>query len=105
MATAQAPAESSKVNWADVGFKILSLLILPLLGIGVSMYTDLSVMRERVSQIQTQQTESRTQIEAVNNRINQIAMTVQETNGQIRQLSTVLDIIRTQISTTRQGGR
>lgn len=102
MATAQAPAEP-KVNWADVGFKILSLLILPLLGIGVSMYTDLSVMRERVSQIQTQQTESRTQMDTVNNRINQIAMTVQETNGQIRQLGAVLDLIRSQ--TSRQGGR
>ena len=67
------------------------------------MYTDLSVMRERVSQIQTQQTESRTQMDTVNNRINQIAMTVQETNGQIRQLGTVLDLIRSQ--TSRQGGR
>ena len=99
------PPAEAKVNWADVGFKVLSLLILPLLGIGVSMYTESSVMRERITQIQTQQTANNNQIEATNTRINQIALTVQETNGQVRELGTVLGIIRSQITGRQLGDR
>lgn len=99
-----ATPEPSKTNWTDLGFKILSVLVLPLLAIGVSMYTDASVTRERISQIQAQQSDHRTQIESVNTRINQIAMTVQETNGQVRELRTVLDIIRSQVSRAPGGG-
>jgi septal ring factor EnvC (AmiA/AmiB activator) len=89
---------SNKTNWVDLGFKLLSLLFLPLFGLGVSMYTEASLTRERVSQIQHQQDEAKTQIEAVNTRINQIALTVQDTNGQIHELRTVIEIIRDQVS-------
>lgn len=95
---------ATKTNWVDLSFKLLSLLFLPLFGLGVSMYTEASLMRERVSQVQRQQDETKTQVESVNTRINQIALTVQDTNGQIRELRTVMDIIRDQVSHST-GGR
>jgi len=102
MATVTPPADP-KTNWAEVGWKVLSLLILPLLGLGMTMYADASVVRERITQMQSQQAEHRTQIESVNTHINAIAMTVQETNGQVRELRTVLDIIRGQVTRSSRG--
>ena len=94
-----------KTNWLDLGMKLLSLLILPLLGLGVSMYTEASVTRERVTQLQHEIQQNRTQLESVDTRINQISLTVQETNGQIHELRTILDIIRSQVSTRPTGAR
>ena len=85
---------TSKIDWLETGCKVLAVLVIPLLGLGVSMYTDASVTRERVTQIQRRLDEDRTQIESVNTRINQIALTVQDTNGQIRELRCLLDVIR-----------
>lgn len=93
------------MHWFDLGMKLLSLLILPLLGLGVSMYTEASVTRERVAQIQQETQLNRTQLASVDTRINQISLTVQETNGHIRELRTVLDIIRGQISDCPSGSR
>lgn len=93
------------MHWLDLGMKLLSLLILPLLGFGVSMYTEASVTRERVAQIQQETQLNRTQLASVDTRINQISLTVQETNGHIRELRTVLDIIRGQISDRPSGSR
>jgi len=93
------------MHWLDLGMKLLSLLILPLLGLGVSMYTEASVTRERVAQIQQETQRNRTQLASVDTRINQISLTVQETNGHIRELRTVLDIIRGQISDRPSGSR
>lgn len=94
-----------KMHWLDLGMKLLSLLILPLLGLGVSMYTEASVTRERVTQLQHETQQNRTQLESVDTRINQISLTVQETNGQIHELHTILDIIRAQVSTRPTGAR
>lgn len=91
---------STKTHWVDLGFKFLSLLFIPLFGLGVSMYTEASLLRERMAQVQHQQDKNQTQIESVNTRINQIALTVQDTNGQIHELRTVMDIIRAQVSHT-----
>jgi len=98
-------ATSKAVDWLETGWKVLAVLVIPLLGLGVSMYTDASITRERVTQIQRRLDEDRTQIESVNARINQISLTVQDTNGQIRELRTVLDIIRTQVTRTSEVGR
>ena len=87
-----------KMHWLDLGMKLISLLILPLLGLGVSMYTEASVTRERVTQLQHETQQNRTQLESVDTRINQISLTVQETNGQIHELRTILDIIRAQVT-------
>lgn len=89
-----------KMNWMDLGMKLISLLILPLMGLGVSMYTEASVTRERVTQIQHESQQNRTQLESVDTRINQISLTVQETNGQVHELHTILDIIRGQVAST-----
>jgi hypothetical protein len=89
---------TSKIDWLETGWKVLAVLVIPLLGLGVSMYTDASVTRERVTQIQRRLDEDRTQIESVNTRINQIALTVQDTNGQIRELRSLLDVIRSQVT-------
>jgi septal ring factor EnvC (AmiA/AmiB activator) len=89
---------TSKLDWLETGWKVLAVLVIPLLGLGVSMYTDASVTRERVTQIQRRLDEDRTQIESVNTRINQIALTVQDTNGQIRELRSLLDVIRSQVT-------
>ncbi len=94
-----------KMHWLDLGMKLLSLLILPLLGLGVSMYTEASVTRERVTQLQHETQQNRTQLGSVDTRINQISLTVQETNGQIHELRTILDIIRAQVSTRPTGAR
>ena len=94
-----------KMHWLDLGMKLLSLLILPLLGLGVSMYTEASVTRERVAQLQHETQQNRAQLESVDTRINQISLTVQETNGQIHELRTILDIIRSQVSTRTTGAR
>ncbi len=91
-------ATTKPVDWLEVGWKVLAVLVIPLLGIGVSMYTDASLTRERITQIQKRLDEDRTQIESVNARINQISLTVQDTNSQIRELRTVLDIIRSQVT-------
>jgi septal ring factor EnvC (AmiA/AmiB activator) len=96
---------SKSVDWLEVGWKVLAVLILPVLGIGVSMYTEASLTREKIAQVQRRLDEDRTQIESVNARINQISLTVQDTNGQIRELRTVLDIIRTQVTRTSEVGR
>lgn len=96
---------SKSVDWLEVGWKVLAVLILPVLGIGVSMYTEASLTREKITQVQRRLDEDRTQIESVNARINQISLTVQDTNGQIRELRTVLDIIRTQVTRTSEVGR
>lgn len=92
-------------HWVDLGMKLISLLILPLLGLGVSMYTEASVTRERVAQLQHDTQQNRTQLESVDTRINQISLTVQETNGQIHELRTILDIIRSQIVSQPQPTR
>lgn len=97
-------ATATKTNWVDLSFKILSLLILPLLGFGVSMWTEQSVNRERVAQIQRRMDEDHSQIASVDTRINQIALTVQETNGQIRELRAILGVIRDQVSRPPLGG-
>lgn len=89
-----------KTNWQDLAFKVLTLFIIPLFGLGVSMYTESSLTRERVTQIQRRLDEDKAQIESVNNRLNQIALTMQDTNGQIRELHTILDIIRERVSQT-----
>lgn len=94
-----------KMHWLDLGMKLMSLLILPLLGLGVSMYTEASVTRERVTQIQQETQQNRTQLASVDTRINQISLTVQETNGQIHLLRTVLDIIRGQVTSRPTGAR
>ncbi len=94
-----------KMHWLDLGMKLMSLLILPLLGLGVSMYTEASVTRERVTQIQQETQQNRTQLASVDTRINQISLTVQETNGQIHELRTVLDIIRGQVTSRPTGAR
>lgn len=95
-----------KMHWlVDLGMKLMSLLILPLLGLGVSMYTEASVTRERVTQIQQETQQNRTQLASVDTRINQISLTVQETNGQIHELRTVLDIIRGQVTSRPTGAR
>lgn len=94
-----------KMHWLDLGVKLMSLLILPLLGLGVSMYTEASVTRERVTQIQQETQQNRTQLASVDTRINQISLTVQETNGQIHELRTVLDIIRGQVTSRPTGAR
>jgi septal ring factor EnvC (AmiA/AmiB activator) len=86
------------VDWLETGWKVLAVLVIPLLGLGVSMYTDASITREKISQIQRRLDEDRTQIESVNTRINQIALTVQDTNGQIRELRSLLDLIRAQVT-------
>lgn len=91
-------ATNKTVNWMETGWKVLTVLVLPLLGLGVSMYTDASITREKISQIQRRLDEDRTQIESVNARINQIALTVQDTNGQIRELRSLLDLIRAQVT-------
>lgn len=94
-----------KMHWLDLGMKLMSLLILPLLGLGVSMYTEASVTRERVTQIQQETQQNRTQLASVDTRINQISLTVQETNGQIHELRTVLDIIRGLVTSRPTGAR
>lgn len=86
------------VDWLETGWKVLAVLVIPLLGLGVSMYTDASITREKITQIQRRLDEDRTQIESVNTRINQIALTVQDTNGQIRELRSLLDLIRAQVT-------
>lgn len=91
-------ASKPKMDWLDLGMKLISLLILPLLGLGVSMYTEASVTRERVNQLQHDTQQNRAQLESVDTRINQIALTVQETNGRVHELRTILDIIRAQVS-------
>ena len=87
-----------KTNWLEIGLRLLSLLILPILGFGVTLYTDASVTREKITQIQQQTQQNQTQIESVDSRINQISQTVTETNGQVHELRTVLEIIRQQVS-------
>lgn len=94
-----------KMHWLDLGMKLLSLLILPILGLGVSMYTEASVTRERVTQIQQETQLNRTQLASVDTRINQISVTVQETNGRILELRTILDMIRGQITAHPLGAR
>jgi TolA-binding protein len=90
--------EQPKVNWLDLAFKVLSMAVLPLLAVGISMWSEQALFRERITNIQREQTEVRSQLDVINTRINQIALTVQETNGKIGELRTVLDFIRTQVS-------
>lgn len=91
-------ATNKAVDWMETGWKVLAVLVIPLLGLGVSMYTDASITREKIAQIQRRLDEDRVQIDSVNNRLNQIALTVQDTNGQIRELRSLLDLIRAQIT-------
>lgn len=91
-------ATTKGVDWMETGWKVLAVLVIPLLGIGISMYTDASLTREKIAQIQRRLDEDRTQIESVNTRINQIALTVQDTNGQIRELRSLMDVIRAQVT-------
>jgi hypothetical protein len=87
-----------KTNWVDLGFKLLSLLFLPLLGVGLSMWNEQAVIRERITNMQREQTEVSTQLDAAKARLDQITLTVQDTNGQIRELRTILEFIRTQVA-------
>ena len=91
-------ATAKPIEWLEVGWKVLTILVIPMLGIGVSMYTEASLTRERIVTIQRRLDEDRVQIESVNTRINQIALTVQDTNGQIRELRSVLELIRSQVT-------
>jgi septal ring factor EnvC (AmiA/AmiB activator) len=98
-------ATNKTVDWLEVGWKVLAILVLPIFGIGVSMYTETTLTREKIAQVQRRLDEDRSQIESVNARINQISLTVQDTNGQIRELRTVLDIIRNQVTRSSEVGR
>jgi len=90
--------DQPKTNWVDLGFKILSMFILPLLVVGITMWNEQSLTKERIANIQREQADAHSQLDAVNNRLNQIALTVQETNGQIHELRTILDFIRGQVA-------
>jgi hypothetical protein len=104
------PQDPPKTNWVDLGFKILSMFIIPLLVVGISMWNEQSLTKERISNMQRDQVDAHAQLDTVNTRLNQIALTAQETNGQLRELRTVLDIIRSQVASqaqamnTRAGG-
>lgn len=93
------------LDWLELVWKFLTILVIPILGVGISLYTEATVTREKIAQIQRRLDEDRTQIESVNTRINQIALTVQDTNGQIRELRTVLDFIRMQVTRSSEAGR
>lgn len=96
---------NKSLDWLEIGWKFLTILVIPTLGVGISLYTEATVTREKIAQIQRRLDEDRAQIESVNTRINQIALTVQDTNGQVRELRTVLDIIRTQVTRSSEAGR
>jgi len=88
-------SEAQKINPAvDLGIKILAVLVIPLGVFGYTMGMDVSILKERVIQIQSQQSDHRIQNDAASSRINQIALAVQDTNSQIRELRTMLDSIR-----------
>jgi septal ring factor EnvC (AmiA/AmiB activator) len=89
-----------KTNWLDLGLKLASLLFIPVFGVGMSMWSEQALTKERITHIQSDQAETKTQLDAVNARLNQISTTVQDTHGQLRELRAVLDIIREQV--TRQ---
>ena len=96
------PAESSK--WLDLGFKLLSTLIIPTFMVGISLYTDAQVQKERIAQVQQHLAESDAQVAALTNRLNQAITTMQETNGELREVRVILGIIRERVdqrTTTR----
>ncbi len=98
-------ATTKAIDWLELGWKFLTILVVPILGVGISLYTEATVTREKIAQIQRRLDEDRVQIDSVNTRINQIALTVQDTNGQVRELRTVLDIIRAQVTRFPEAGR
>ncbi len=101
-----APPANQSVNWVDLGFKFLSILIIPIMAMGISVYTDVSVQKERVAQAQHRLDENQQQIEAITSRVNQVAITATDTNAQIRELRTILEFIRERIAAdTRSGVR
>jgi hypothetical protein len=85
----------------DLAFKILSTLAIPLLVIGVNLYTEVSVQKERLVQFQQHQTDTDSQVAAVNQRLNQVITTVQDTNGELREVRAVLGIIRERVDVRR----
>ena len=98
-------ATTKAIDWLELVWKFLTILVIPILGVGISLYTEATVTREKIAQIQRRLDEDRTQIDSVNARINQIALTVQDTNGQIRELRTLLDFIRMQVTRPSEAGR
>jgi len=64
-----APPANQSVNWVDLGFKFLSILIIPIMAMGISVYTDVSVQKERVAQAQHRLDENQQQIEAITSRV------------------------------------
>lgn len=90
-------AWSFDTRWADLAFKVLSTLVVPLFLVGVSLYTEVSVQRERLIQLQTRADQTQAQIHAVNVRLDVITATLQDTNGQTRELRAVLSIVRERV--------
>lgn len=90
-------APSFDTRWADLAFKVLSTLVVPLFLVGVSLHTEVSVQRERLIQLQTRADQTQAQLNAVNVRLDVITATLQDTNGQTRELRAVLSIVRERV--------
>ena len=86
-------------RWADLAFKVLSTLVVPVFLVGVSLYTEVSVQRERLGQLQARADQTQAQLNAVNVRLDLIATTLTDTNGQTRELRAVLAIVRERVET------
>lgn len=88
-------------KWVDIGFKVLSTLAIPILVVGINLYTEVTVQKEKISQLQQRLTDTDAQIVTVNNRLNQSLSLLQETNGELREIRAVMGIIRDRVETQR----
>lgn len=96
------PPHPTPEKWLDVAFKVLSILVIPSLVAGILLYTEQQVQKERMAQMQQHITDSDAQVSALNARLNQAVTTMQETNGELREVRVVLGIIRERVDRTPQ---
>lgn len=88
------PNTSHESKWLDIGFKIISILVIPLLAVGINLYTETTVLKERVGFLQQKLVESDAQVATVNSRLTGLADTLQTTSGDLREIRAILSILR-----------
>jgi hypothetical protein len=81
-------------KWGGVFTKVLTILVIPLIGMVVTFYVRLSLAEERIAQLQAQRVEDTHRLHELGARLDSVNSSAVETNAQIREVRVLVQTIR-----------
>lgn len=81
-------------KWGEVFTKVLTILVIPLMGMVVTFYVRLSLAEERIAQLQAQHTNDERRLQELGARLDTVNNSAVETNAQIREVRVLIQTIR-----------